>query len=246
MLDTAYGVIWIRFGDNINDKFPGFMKFCKRIKITSSGYDDAPNFKEPENINKDDPLSYEFYKILHEGGVITKDEFGRYIGKEKTLTISTDPQIERTDDGYILYFNRKRIYLEEIIRASAKLYFGIKDDMWDKIEPFFYAILDCNLDIDESNIYKYIGFLYDIDMIPSWVAYDIADRLTDLDDYKDMNSVKDVIGVDVLSEDDETASKILLDFLLEAIERVRKSKKDSEELKKNAEILKAIIGIKNR
>jgi hypothetical protein len=242
MLDTAYEIIWIRY-ENANEKFPGFMEFCKKIKITSSGYDDTSNFREPENVNKNNLLSYEFYKVLYEGGVITKDQFNRYTGKEKTLTISSDPQIERTDDGYILHFRRKRIYLDEIIRVSAKLYFHVKDDMWDKIEPFFYTILDCNLDMDESVIYKYIAFLYDVEMIPSWVAYDIFDRLSDLDDYKDIEDLKDVIGVDVLSKDDETASKILLDFLLEAIEKVRKSKKNSEELKKNVDILKAIIGI---
>jgi hypothetical protein len=240
MLDTAYEIIWIRFGDNINNKFPGFTEFCKKIKITGSGYDDIREF---ENINEFSPLSYEFYKVLYEGGVITKDEFSRYTGKEKTLTIPADPQIERTDDGYTLHFNRKRIYLDEIIRASAKLYFYVKDDMWDKIEPFFYAILDCDLDMDESIIFKYIAFLYDIEMIPSWVAYDIFDRLSDLDDYKDVKDIKDIVGVDVLSKDDETASKILIDFLLESIEKVRKSRKNREELEKNVEILKAIIGI---
>jgi hypothetical protein len=241
MLDTAYEIIWIRY-DNASEKFPGFMKFCKKIKITSSGYND---FGEPENLNENDPLSYEFYKVLYEGRVITKEQFSKYTGKGKALATFTDPKIEETDDGYILHFNKKKIYLEEIIRASAKLYFCVEDDMWNKIEPLFYAILECDLDMDEDTIYKYIAFLYDVEMIPSWVAYDIADRLSDLEEYKDANSIEDIIGADIPSLDDETASKFLLDFLLKAIEKVRKSRKNKEELKKNVEILKAIIGVKN-
>jgi len=229
MFDTAYEFIWIRFASDNISKLPGFTEFCKNIKVVSS-----------ENSNT---LNYDFYNTLYKGGIITKDEFTKYVENEKLKSVN--PKVEPTDNGYTLYFNKRTIYIEEIIKSSAKLYFGINDDVWDKVEPLFYAILERNLGMDEDVIYNCIGFLYDVETIPFYVAEDITNRLASLDEFKNIKSIKDVIGVDVFSKDEKTASKILVNFLLQLIEKIRKSK-DSKELKRNISMFKAVIGIENK
>jgi hypothetical protein len=73
-------------------------------------------------------------------------------------------------------------------------------------------------------------------MDPEYAGKIIVDKLKVLDEFKDIKDIKDVIGV---SLEGEELSKALLDFLLEAIEKVRKGK--GEEFNKSETILKAIL-----
>jgi hypothetical protein len=236
MFNNAHGLIWLKFShEKIGKKFPEFLGFCKTIEIADS-----------ENGNKDikDDLSsidYKFYKTLLEGGVITKREFRSYIIKERKVKMDTDPEIESTDRGYILHFNQKNIYVDTILRTAAKLYFGIDNETWNKVEPLFYAILECDLDMNEDDIHVYIGLLNDIEIDPIQTSNYIVNRLKRLEEFKNIRNIKDVIGTSALLDNEEALSKSLVEFLLETIEKIRKSKKKSKELKKNVAILKAIM-----
>jgi hypothetical protein len=236
MFNNAYGLIWLKFShEKVGKKFPEFLRFCKTIEIADS-----------ENGNTDikDDLSsidYKFYKTLLEGGVITKREFRLYIIKERKVKIDTDPEIESTDRGYILHFNQKNIYVDTILRTAAKLYFGIDNETWNKVELLFYAILECDLDMNEDDIRVYIGLLNDIEIDPIQTSNYIVNRLKRLKEFKNIRNIEDVIGTSALLDNEESFSKSLVEFLLETIEKIRKSKKKSEELKKNVAILKAIM-----
>jgi hypothetical protein len=236
MFNNAYGLIWLKFSrEKIGTKFPEFLRFCKTIEIADS--------KNGNTDIKDDlsSIDYKFYKILLEGRVITKREFRSYIIKERKAKIDTDPEIESTDRGYILHFNQKNVCVDIILRTAAKLYFGIDNEAWNKVESLFYAILECDLDMNEDDIHVYIGLLNDIEMDPIQTGNYIVNRLKRLKEFKNIRNIKDVIGTRL--DNEEALLKSLVEFLLETIEKIRKSKKKSEELKKNVAVLKAIMSV---
>jgi hypothetical protein len=228
MFYSAYELIHLRFlREKIEKKFYKFLEFCKTIEVNNFE-DENKNTNTLENIDNPSSTDYKFYEILYKGGVITKEEFRSYITKEKAKNSKTT-----------LNFEVKTIYVEPILREAVKLYFGIDDETWNKVEPLFYAILERDLDMNEDDIYAYINLVANIETNPVQASNYIVNRLKTLEEFRNIKDIRDAIG-NVSLNDKEALSKSLLKFLLEVIEKIRKNKKKSEELKKNATILKAI------
>jgi hypothetical protein len=241
MFDSAYSIIWLSpFYEKIEKKFSLFLEFSREVEVEyeDSGYENTEIF---DDITKDalSPIDYKFYEVLFEGGVITEKDFHSYIAKEKMertkAKLDEDPDVIRRGERYTFYFKQKPTD-NAVINAVAKTYFGVGDKEWHYIEPLFYAILENDLDMDEDNVYVYTMLLTEIEMDPEYAGKIIVDKLKVLDEFKDVENIKDVIGV---SLEGEELSKALLDFLLEAIEKVRKGK--GEEFNKSETILKAIL-----
>jgi hypothetical protein len=93
--------------------------------------------------------------------------------------------------------------------------------------------------MNEDDIYAYINLVANIETNPVQASNYIVNRLKTLEEFRNIKDIRDAIG-NVSLNDKEALSKSLLKFLLEVIEKIRKNKKKSEELKKNATILKAI------
>jgi hypothetical protein len=229
MFYSAYELIHLRFlREKIEKKFYKFLEFCKTIEVNNLE-DENKNTNTLENIDNLSSIDYKFYETLYKGGVITKEEFRSYMTKEKAKNSKTT-----------LNFETKTIYVEPILRTAAKLYFSIDDETWNKVESLFYAILERDLDMNEDDIYAYINLAANIEANPVQAGNYIVNKLKTLEEFRNIKDISDVIG-NVSLSDKETLSKSLLKFLLEVIERIRKSKKKSEELKKNATILKTIV-----
>jgi hypothetical protein len=204
----AYNIIQhSKYYDILEEKFHLFLDFSKEIEIRYPTED----------------IDHEFYKILYEGGVISKEEMLSYIDKKpkKEATIDTDN---------IIHFHEKPTDYE-LLNKLAKIYFGVSESDWKYVEPMFYAILEKGLDLDEDNIYVYTMLLIDISIDPEDAGKTIVDKLKVLDEFRDIEEIKDVIGKELEWEE---LSKALIDFLLEHIE---KSVEDS----RNLEILKAVL-----
>jgi|GEM_PF-5981128 len=242
MFDSAYSIIWLSpFYEKIEKKFSLFLEFSREVEVEyeDSEYENTEIF---DDITKDalSPIDYKFYEVLFEGGVITEKDFHSYIAKEKMertkAKLDEEPIVTKRGDGYTFCFRQKPTD-NAVINAVAKTYFGVNDKAWHYyIESLFYAILEDDLDMDEDNIYVYTMLLTEIEMDPEYAGKIIVDKLKVLDEFKDIKDIKDVIGV---SLEGEELSKALLDFLLEAIENVRKGK--GEEFNKSETILKAIL-----
>jgi hypothetical protein len=204
----AYNLIQhSRYYDILEEKFHLFLDFSKEIEI-----------KYPtEDIDR------EFYKILYEGGVISKEEMLSYIDKKpkRDITIDTDNTI---------YFHEKPTDYE-LLSKLAKVYFGVSESDWKYVEPMFRAILDKGLDLDEDNIYVYTMMLIDISIDPEEAGKDIVNKLKTLDEFRDIEGIKDVIGKKLEWEE---LAKALIDFL---IDHVEKAIEDDRSL----EILKAVL-----
>jgi hypothetical protein len=204
---TAYDlIIQSKYYSILEDKFHLFLNFTKEIEI-----------RYPTDID------YKFYKILYEGGVITKEEMLSYVGKlgKDNTTINTE---------YVISFNEKPTEYK-LLSTLAKLYFGVSESDWKYVDPLFYAILNKGLDLDEDNIYVYTMLLTDIFIDPEEAGKDIVNKLKDLDEFRDIEDIKDVIGKQL---EWEKLSKALIDFLLDHVE---KAIEDDGSLK----ILKSIL-----
>jgi hypothetical protein len=89
------------------------------------------------------------------------------------------------------------------------LYFGIDNETWNKVEPPFYAILECDLDMNEDDIHVYIGLLNDIEIDPIQTSNYIVNRLKRLEEFKNIRNIKDVIGTSALLDNEESSFKII-------------------------------------
>lgn len=182
----AYSLIqYSRYYDILEEKFRLFLKFSKEIEIRYPTED----------------IDYKFYKVLYEGGVISKEEMLSYIGKKskKDITIDTN---------HIIYFNEKPTDYE-LLSKLFKVYFGVSESDWQYVEPIFRAILDKGLDLDEDNIYVYTMLLIDISIDPEDAGKDIVNKLKTLDEFRDIEDIKDVVGKELEWEE---LAKALIDF----------------------------------
>jgi hypothetical protein len=246
LFNNAHDILWIRYSqENIKQKFPNFLQFCKTIKVENENdygisdvLEDSDTLLEEiiEETSEDlSPLDYEFYEILREGNVITEEEFREYIRKEEKRKTSNEPEIYSTQDGYILYFDQRVIYVDDIIRMALKLYYHVNDEVVYYIEPLFHAVLEKDLDMNESTLYDYAVFIQDIISIP----HVILDRMRNaLKKFADIEEAKEFLKRDMPS-DVKSLSYAILDFLYKITEKMRKSPKRSNQLYDYVEIFKA-------
>jgi hypothetical protein len=207
----AYNLIQSsKYYDILEEKFHLFLNFAKEIEIR------CPT----------DDIDYEFYRVLYKGGVITKEEMMSYVVNE----LEDKSNKTLIDSDHVIHFNEKPTDYE-LLSKLAKVYFGVSESDWQYVEPMFRGILDKGLDLDEDNIYVYTMLLIDILIDPEYAGKIIVDKLKALDEFRDIEDIKDVIGEELEWEE---LSKALIDFLLEHVE---KAVEDSRSI----EILRAVL-----
>jgi hypothetical protein len=249
LFDNAHDIIWIRYSqENIQEKFPYFLRFCKTIKIENKNdygvndvFEDVSMFLEEEEENLTQ-LDLEFYETLREGTVITEEEAMEYIRKEKRRKTSSDPNVYNTQDGYIIHFDQRVIYVDDVIRTALKLYYRIDDDVLYCIESLFYAILEKDLGINENTIYNYAVLIQDIISVPHVILYRMKNTLKE---FAEIEEVKEFLERDMPS-DVKSLSYAILDFLYKITERMRKSPKRSNQLYNYLEIFKVVFRCRGR
>jgi hypothetical protein len=226
-MDTAFGAIWF-LPLKLEKKMPRFVEFAKTLPLEYTG--------------KESDADYSKYEKMFENGLISKKELEKVISEEEEKRIEESKRsvkVVKTEKGYILR-TKQPVYVDAILHTTAQLYFGVDANMWAKIEPLFYAILERNLDMDDENVKVYIDLLSSIEMDPLYTADRIiVDKLRRLDEFRDIRDIRDVLG-DV-SLDKESLSKALIEFLNKHIEIVREGKGD--EFKRSKEILKAVLSL---
>jgi hypothetical protein len=212
----------------VEKKMPRFVKFAKNLPL--------------EYVGKEESTDYSEYEEMYENGLISKKELENLISKEEERKMEEDKrsvEVVKTESGYILR-TKQPVYVEAVLHTTAQLYFGVDANMWTKIDPLFYAILERNLDMDDENIRVYIDLLSSIEMDPLYTADRIiVDKIRRLDELKDIKDIRDILGN--VSLDKESLSKALIEFLNKHIEIVRESK--GEEFRKSKEILKAVLSL---
>jgi hypothetical protein len=226
-MDTAFGAIWL-LPLKLEKKMPRFVEFAKNLPLEYTG--------------KESDADYSKYEKMYEDGLLSKKELEKVISEEEERRIEESKRsvkVVKTEKGYILR-TKQPVYVDVILHTTAQLYFGVDANMWSKIEPLFYAILERNLDMDDENVKVYIDLLSIIEMDPLYTADRIiVDKLRRLDEFKDVRDIRDVLGN--VSLDKESLSKALIDFLNKHIEIVREEKGD--EFKRSKEILKAVLSL---
>lgn len=226
-MDTAFGSIWF-LPLKLEKKMPRFVEFAKNLPLEYTG--------------KESDADYSKYEKMYEDGLLSKKELEKIISEEEEKRIEESKRsvkVVKTEKGYILR-TKQPVYVDAILHTTAQLYFGVDANVWAKIEPLFYAILERNLDMDDENVKVYIDLLSSIEMDPLYTADRIiVDKLRRLDEFRDIRDIRDVLG-DV-SLDKESLSKALIEFLNKHIEIVREGKGD--EFKRSKEILKAVLSL---
>jgi hypothetical protein len=226
-MDTAFGAIWF-LPLKIEKKMPRFMEFAKNLPL--------------EYVGKEDDTDYSKYERMYENGLISKKELEKIVSEEEERKMEENKrsvEVVKTESGYILR-TKQPVYVEAILHTTAQLYFGVDANMWTKIEPLFYVILERNLDMDDENIRVYIDLLSSIEMDPFYTADRIiVDKIRRLDEFKNVKDIRDILGN--VSLDKESLSKALIEFLSKHIEIARESK--GEEFRKSKEILKAMLNL---
>lgn len=238
--ETAYGVIWLSpFHEKMETLFPRFLEFSKKVSIEY-----LPSNKKDNDALFDRKASH--YISLYENGVISKKEFEDYVLNEEKKRFEAHRKeklkIVPKKDGHILYLKRTLTNVDAVLNAVARTYFcESNDEIWDKTESLFYAILERNLDMNEENLHVYVELLSYIHTDPAYASERIiVDKLRKLDEFKNVKDITDVIK-DASLDNNNALSESLIAFLLGHIEKVRESKGD--EFIKSKEILKAILSL---
>jgi hypothetical protein len=181
-MDTAFGVIWF-LPLKIEKKMLRLMEFAKNLPL--------------EYVGKEESADYSKYEEMYENGLISKKEREKLVSEEEERKMEKNKRsvkVVKTKSGYILR-TKQPVYVEAVLHTTAQLYFGINANMWEKIEPLFYAILERNLDMDDENIRVYIDLLSSIEKDPLYTADRIiADKIRRLDEFKDIKDIRDILG----------------------------------------------------
>lgn len=208
--ETVYSVIYhFPILEKLEEKMPKLLEFAKKIPVE---YEDD-----------DFEVIYERYAEMYYSGKITMEELNFYIAEEKKkreeLSKAKGVKVVPNFDGGYVFYLKKPVYLDLVVDTVAKLYFGINDDMWQYVKPLFYTILDQDLNLNEDNIQVYIELLSDIKADPIY-ALDrvIVDKLRRLDEFKDVEDIKNAIGVST-----KDLSKCLIEYLLTTIKSVKEN-----------------------
>lgn len=238
--ETAYGIMKLSpLYEKLEMKFPRFLEFSKGVFI---------EYLE-DDLHSDDDLDDLFdqinhYETLYENGEISRKEFEVYVlNEEKRKSEARRKKklkIIQKKGRYILYLKRTLIVVDTVVDTVAKTYFCRgNDELWDKTEMLFYAILERNLDMNEENLHVYVELLSYIHDDTAYAEKVLVDRLRKLDEFRNAKDIKDVLKN--VSLDNNALSKSLTEFLLRHARRVLESKGD--EFRRSKEILKAILSL---
>ncbi|MBX0312958.1 MAG: hypothetical protein JHC31_14540, partial [Sulfurihydrogenibium sp.] len=155
----------LRFREYCSVKFPNFLEFAKNVDVG-----DWRDTKSKIIVSKD----FDFYKVLYEGGVISKQEFEEYANE---LLNRLPETIEMKGDRYVLAYKNRTVYADTALSIAGKLFFGVDDELWKNVEPLFLIAIGYCLDISEDDIRAYIQMLNKIQTKPIETAKELINRL---------------------------------------------------------------------
>jgi hypothetical protein len=211
----------LRFREYCSVKFPNFLEFAKNVNVGDWKSTEIKGICVYKDLG--------FYRTLYEGGVITKQEFEE---RANELLNRLPEAVEIKGERYVLVYKNRTVYADTAISIAGKLFFGVDDDMWKKVEPLFLVAIGNGLDISEDDIRAYIQLLNNIQTKPVETAKEMISRLS-IDD--EIRKIGDIL---MMTTDEEMISKRLTNYVLDIVDRiVRKERVD-----RNIELLKSILG----
>jgi len=200
--------------------FPNFLEFAKNV--------DIGDWKSAESKGISISRDIDFYKVLYEGGVITKQEFEEYANE---LLNRLPDAVEIKGDRYILAYKNRTVYVDTALSIAGKFFFGVDDDMWKKVEPLFITAIDNGLDISEDDIRAYIQLLRKIQTQPIETAKEMISRLSI---EEEIRKIGDIL---MMTSDEEMIARRLTNYVLDIVEKISRK----EELDRNVRLLKELI-----
>ncbi|WP_299229311.1 hypothetical protein [Sulfurihydrogenibium sp.] len=218
--NTLFEVLFaLRFKDFCSRMFPNFLEFAKNVDVG-----DWRTAKGGEGIGRD----FDFYKVLYEGGVITKQEFEEYANE---ILDRLPDAVEIKEDRYILAYKDRTVYIDTALSIAGKFFFGVDDELWKKVEPLFLAAFGYGLDTGEDDIRAYIQLLDKIQTEPIKVGKEMISRLSIEDEIR---KIGDIL---MMTSDEEMIARRLINYMLDIVEKISRK----EELDRNVRLLKELI-----
>jgi hypothetical protein len=219
--NTLFEVLFVfRFREVCSNRFPNFLEFAKSV--------DVGDWRSAESKEISISKDLDFYKVLYEGGVITKQEFEEYANK---MLDRLPAAVEIKGDRYILVFKNRTVYVDAALSIAGKFFFGVDDELWKKVEPLFLAAIEYGLDINEDDIRAYIQLLDRIQKDPVKVGKEMIGRLSI---EEEIRKIGDIL---MMTSDEEMIARRLTNYVLDIVEKISRK----EELDRNVRLLKELI-----
>jgi hypothetical protein len=200
--------------------FPNFLEFAKNV--------DVGDWRSAESKEISISRDFDFYKVLYEGGVITKQEFEEYA---KELLNRLPDAVEIRGDRYILAYKNRTVYVDTALSIAGKFFFGVDDELWKKVEPLFLAAIGYGLDINEDDIRAYIQMLDRIQTEPIKVGKEMISGLSIEDEIRKVGNIL------MMTSDEEMIARRLTNYMLDIVGKISKK----EKLDRNVRLLKELI-----
>lgn len=219
--NTLFEILFaLRFREFCSIKFPNFLEFAKNV--------DVGDWKSAESKGISISRDLDFYKVLYEGGVITKQEFEEYANE---LLNRLPAAVEIKGDRYILAYKNRTVYADTALSIAGKFFFGVDDELWKKVEPLFLAAIGYGLDINEDDIRAYIQLLNNIQTQPIETAKEMISRLSI---EEEIRKIGDIL---MMTSDEEMIARRLTNYVLDIVEKISRK----EELDRNVRLLRELI-----
>jgi len=199
--------------------FPNFLEFAKSVDIG-----DWRSAESKVIVSRD----IDFYKVLYEGGVISRQEFEEYAND---LLSRLPEAVEIKGDRCVLVFKNRTVYVDAALSIAGKFFFGVDDELWKKVEPLFLAAIEYGLDINEDDIRVYIQMLDRIQTEPIKVGKKMISRLSI---EEEIRKIGDIL---MMTSDEEMIARRLTNYALDIVEKISRK----EELDRNVRLLKELI-----
>jgi len=200
--------------------FPNFLEFAKNV--------DIGDWRSAESKGISISRDLDFYKVLYEGSVITKQEFEEYANE---LLNRLPDAVEIKGDRYILAYKNRTVYVDTALSIAGKFFFGVDDELWKKVESLFITAIENGLDINEDDIRAYIQLLRKMQNQPVETAKEMISRLS-IDD-----EIEKIGNILMMTSDEEMIARRLTNYVLEIVEKISRK----EELDRNVRLLKELI-----
>jgi|GEM_PF-3807889 len=221
IINTLFGILSASILKDVRMRmFPNFLEFAKNV--------DVGDWRSAESKGISVSRELDFYKVLYEGGVITKQEFEEYANE---LLNRLPDAIEIREDRYILAYKNRTVYVDTALSIAGKFFFGVDDELWKKVEPLFLAAIENDLDINEDDIRAYIQLLNKIQTEPIKTSREMINKLSI---EEEISRIGDIL---MMTSDEEILAKKLTNYVLEIVEKISRK----EGLDRNVRLLKELI-----
>jgi len=221
LINTLFGILASsRLREFRMRMFPNFLEFAKNV--------DIGDWRSAESRGISVYKDIDFYKALYEGGVISKQKYEEYANE---LLNRLPESIEIREDRCILVYKNRTVYIDAALSIAGRLFFGVDDEMWKKVEPLFITAIENGLDMSEDDIRSYIQLLNRIQTKPIEAAKEMIGRLSIEDEIR---KIGDIL---MMTTDEEMIARRLTNYVLDIVEKISRK----EELDRNVRLLKEII-----